>query len=312
MSRVITRFSTGLVQAYDFSTGAAMASDVVPTVAFPVTDAVTLKPDSCAVAPDLSRAVYATPSRVNCIDRDGATLWQLDFPRASSERPNAYNRCDFSLDGTVVWVYRPDGMARSGADKWLAVDAGTGQILAQADLGSVGHGGEHIAHPDGVHMLLDVGEGQDGTRVYRGRLDGDRIEVFEYEWGNRVLVSMTSDGSHVMTVDHDNADAAFHTYPDGVVVAQVPIEALGFEPLDAFIEYAGGYVDDSTAVVTVAGETEDEEEWFHRYLVDPYTGEIRRRLDAPSAHQYDFEPLGDGSWLSTTDDGRLRRHTLKG
>jgi hypothetical protein len=28
-----------------------------------------LEPDSCAVAPDLSRAVYATPNRVSCIDR---------------------------------------------------------------------------------------------------------------------------------------------------------------------------------------------------------------------------------------------------
>ena len=314
MTRMITRFSAGLVQAYDFSTGAAVTSDVVPTVAFPITDAANLKPDSCAVAPDLSRAVYATPNRVNCIDRDGSTLWQLDFPPASSERPNAFNRCDFSLDGRVVWVYRPDGMARNdaGADRWLAVDTGTGHILAQADLGSVGHGGEHIAHPDGVHMLLDVGEGQDGARVYRGRLDGDRIELFEYEWGNRVLVSTTSDGSHLMTVDHDNTDAAFHTYPDGAVVARVPIQALGYEPFEAFIEYAGGYIDGSTAVVTVAGETEHEEEWFERYLVDPHTGEVHRRLDAPSAHQYDFEPLGDGSWLSTTDDGRLRRHTLNG
>jgi hypothetical protein len=119
---------------------------------------------------------------------------------------------------------------------------------------------------------------------------------------------MTSDGSHLMTVDHDNADAAFHTYPDGAVVAQVSIEALGHDPVDAFVEY----VDDSTAVVTVAGETEDEEEWFERYLVDPHTGEVRRRLDTPSAHQYDIEPLGDGSWLSTTDDGRLRRHALNG
>jgi hypothetical protein len=311
---VITRFSAGLVQAYDFSTGTAMASDLVPTaVTFPVTDATTPKPDGCAAAPDLSRAVYATPSRVTCIDRAGATLWRLDFPPASSERPNAYNRCDFSLDGTVVWIYRPDGMARNGAgtDKWLAVDAGTGHILAQAQLSSVGHGGEHIAHPDGVHMLLDVGEGQDGTRVYRGWLAGNRIELFEYQWGNRVLVSMNSDGSRLMTVDHDNADAAFHTYPDGTVVARVPIEALGHEPFDAFIEFAGGYVDDDTAVITVAGESEDQDEWFERYLVDPRTGEIRRRLDAPSAHQYDFEPLGDGSWLSTTDDGRLRRHTLK-
>jgi hypothetical protein len=320
MSRVITRFSAGLVQAYDFSTGAAVTSDVVPTVAFPITDWANMKrglgagPDGWDVAPDLSRAVYATPNRVNCIDRDGSSLWQLDFPPALSERPNAYVSCDFSLDGAVVWVYRPDGMARNdaGTDKWLAVDGGTGRVLAQADLRTVGHGADHIAHPDGEHMLLDVGEGQDGTLVFRGRLDGDRIELFEYDWGNRVLVSMTSDGSHLMTVDHDHADAAFHTYPDGAVVAQIPIEALGYELFDAFIEFAGGYIDSCTAVVTVSGETEDERWWFERYLVDPHTGEIRRRLDAPSADENDFEPLGDGSWLSKTDDGRLRRLTLNG
>ncbi|TDC00988.1 hypothetical protein E1091_03755 [Micromonospora fluostatini] len=188
MSRVVTRIAAGLVQAYDFSAGAATASDAVPTVTFPVADAENATPDSCAVAPDLSRAVYATPDRVDCVDRAGATVWQLDFPPAATQRPNAHNRCDFSLDGTVVWIYRPDGLARNGADTdtdtWLAVDAGTGHILAQTPLDSVGHGGEHIAHPDGVHMVLDVGEGQDGTRVYRGRLDGDRIELFEYEWGN--------------------------------------------------------------------------------------------------------------------------------
>ncbi|MEV6816486.1 hypothetical protein [Micromonospora sp. NPDC051296] len=311
MSRVITRFSAGLVQAYDFSTGPVAASDVVPTVVFPV-GAAALEPDSCAVAPDLSRALYATMNRVACIDRDGATLWQLGFEPASSAQPNAYTCCGFSLDGKVVWIYRPDAMARNaGTDTWLAVDAGTGRILARTDLGSVGHSGVQVAHPDGDHMLLDVGEGQDGTRVYRGRLVGDRIDLFEYPWSNRILVSVAPDGRHLMTVDHEYADAAFHTYPDGAVVAQIPIEALGHEPFDAFVEPSGGYVDDSTAVVTVAGETEDEQEWFERYLVDPRTGEIRGRLDAPSAHQYDFEPLGDGSWLSNTD-GQLRRHTLGG
>jgi hypothetical protein len=54
------------------------------------------------VAPDLSRAVYATPNQIMCIDRDGSTLWQLDFEFASTARPNAHNCCDFSLDGTVV------------------------------------------------------------------------------------------------------------------------------------------------------------------------------------------------------------------
>jgi len=312
MSRVITRFSAGLVQAYDFSTGPVTASNVLPTAVFPI-GAADLTPDSCAVAPDLSRALYATPNQVTSINRDGTILWQLDFEPASSARPNAHNRCDYSLDGTVVWIYRPDAMARngSGLDTWLAVDADTGRILAQTDLGSAGHGGEHIAHPDGKHMLLDVGEGQDGTRVYRGRLDGDRIDLVEYQWGNRVLLSVNSDGSRLMTVDHDNTDAAFHTYLDGAVVARLPIEALGHEPFDAFIEYAGGYLNDSTAVITLAGETDDEQEWFERYLVDPHAGNILGRLDAPSTGQYDFEPLGDGSWLSTTDNGQPKRHTLK-
>jgi hypothetical protein len=39
------------------------------------------------------------PSRVNCINRDGATLWQLDFPPASSERPNAYKYTEFTVYG---------------------------------------------------------------------------------------------------------------------------------------------------------------------------------------------------------------------
>jgi hypothetical protein len=59
MSRVITRFSAGLVQAYDFSIGVAVTSDVDPAVAFPITEGANLKPDSCAVAPDLSCALAA-------------------------------------------------------------------------------------------------------------------------------------------------------------------------------------------------------------------------------------------------------------
>jgi hypothetical protein len=45
--------------------------------------------------------------------------------------------------------------------------------------------------------------------------------------------------------------------------------------------------------------------------VDPQTGNILGRLDAPSTDQYDFKPLGDGPRLSTTDDDQPRRHTLE-
>jgi hypothetical protein len=308
---VITRFSDGHIQGYAFSPGPVAASLVDPVAAFPV-GVVEAALDGYAVAPDLSRALYTTTNRVTCIDRDGSPIWQLDFEPSASVRPNAHNSCEFSPDCTVAWIYRPDAIARKAdGDTWLAVDAHTGQVVARADLSSVGHGGVHCAHPDGVHMLLDVGEGQDGSRLYRGRLDGDRIDLFEYAWGSRILVSVTSDGRHLMTVDHDSADAAFHAYPDGEVLARVPIQALGHDLFDAFIEPVGGYVNDSTAVVTVSGEGEDEQVWFERYLVDPRTGEVRGRLDTPSAHAFDFEPLGDGSWLSKPD-GHLRRYALEG
>jgi hypothetical protein len=302
---VITRFAAGQLLAYDFAAAPATTA-VFPMAVFPIAGP---EPDSYAVAPGLSRAVYATTDRVTCVGRDGSLRWQRDFAAASTPWTPPPSRCDFSLDGAVVWLYRPDGMTYDGAltDTWLALDAGTGDVRARTGLDTAGQGAQHFAHPDGEHMLLDVGEGQDGTRVFRGRLDGDRIELVAYAWGNRTLISVSPDGSHLMTVDHDNADAAFHTYLDGAVVARVPAEDLGHD--EAFIEYAGGYLDDATAVVTVAGETGDEQQWYERHLVDPVTGRVRGRLDAPSAGPDDFIALGDGSWLSTDGEGGLRRHT---
>ncbi|WBB68608.1 hypothetical protein [Micromonospora sp. WMMD812] len=112
-----------------------------------------------------------------------------------------------------------------------------------------------------------------------------------------------------MTVHHEQEDVAFDRWPDGDEVAQVPLAAFGHEWGDALVEWAGGYLDTDTAVVTIAGEDEEtEEQWHRHHLVDARTGEIRGVLDAPTRDAYDLEPLGDGSWLRTDDEGRLRRH----
>ncbi|MFG3420865.1 hypothetical protein [Micromonospora sp. NPDC048063] len=292
--------------AYEIPVGSAPVSDVVPAATFPVGAHMEL--DDHAVAPDLSRAVYAMPDHVACIDRTGRRLWQLDFIPAAAPWPIVHSCCAYSLDGMIVWVFRPDAMARgTGADQWLAVDAGTGRVMAQVDLCSAGHGGKHFAHPDGRHMLLNVGEGQDGSLIYRGRFENGRIELTEYPWPDRVLVDVAPGGRHFMTVDHDQHDAAFHAYPDGAVVARVTAESLGHDPAGVVVEWVGGYLGDDTAIVTVIGEADDEEEWLERYIVDPRTGEVRGQMAPFSAEQYDFEPLGDGSWLTTVDEHRLQR-----
>ncbi|MCP2324160.1 hypothetical protein HDA40_002667 [Hamadaea flava] len=308
MPRVVTRFVAGSVHAYDFSGSPAGDSPAVPAATFPVRAAVEV--EDHAVAANLLRAVYTTADEMACIDREGDILWRLGFGAGAQELYNASAHCAFSPAGTMVWLYLPDAMAGrgDGLDHWLAIDAETGAIIARTELDCAGHGGHQSAHPDGMHMLLDVGEGQDGSRVYRGRLDRDVIELTAYPWTDRSLVGLAPDGHHFMTVHHDQEDVAFHAYPDGEVLARIPVESFGYDPDEAYVEWAGGYLDSQTAIVSIGGETEDEQQWHQHHLVDARTGQVHGTLDIQTRDAYDLEPLGDGSWLSTDDDG-LWRHS---
>jgi hypothetical protein len=101
----------------------------------------------------------------------------------------------------VVWVYRPDAMAgRDRFDQWVALDVGSGAVIAQADLGTVGHGGRHLLHPASGQVLLDVGEGQDGSVVFRASQAGDRMDLFRFPWDDRCLIDLSPDG-HQFTTD---------------------------------------------------------------------------------------------------------------
>ncbi|MER5266021.1 hypothetical protein ABTZ99_28435 [Actinosynnema sp. NPDC002837] len=303
MTDVVTRFLDGAIHAFDFPDGAV--ADSVAVFELPTG----VEPDGHDVAPDLGRAVYATGDEVVCVDRAGKALWRWGFGPGSARRAASAANCRFSADGTEVWLYLPDAMAGRGPDRWVVLSAATGDLTAAAELACAGHGGSQFAHPDGVHVLLDVGEGQDGSQVYRGRLVPDGLDVAAYPWSDRSLVDLAPDGGHFMTVHHEQEDVAFHTHPDGEVVVRVPVESFGHDPEEVYVEWAGGYLDADTAIVVLGGETEDEEEWHRHHLVDVRTGEVRGTLDTPSRDAYDVEPRGDGSWLSTDDDGRPRRHT---
>jgi hypothetical protein len=74
ISRVTTRFTDGLVHAYDLS-NSPVESAAGPVAVFPIAEAVEL--ESHAVAPNLRRAVYATADEMVCIDREGKALWRL-------------------------------------------------------------------------------------------------------------------------------------------------------------------------------------------------------------------------------------------
>lgn len=305
---VQTRLFDGRIRAYDLSSDPRGV--LSPTAEFRP------RPDdeltSHAVFADLRRAVYTTLNSVVCVTSEGTELWRSDLlPR--SVRPYGHRPdCALSLDEREVWVYRPDAMAdRDGPDRWVVLDAVTGAQIAGADLETVGHGGQQYRNASDGHLLLDIGEGQDGTLIYRAVLAGAELRLTRYPWDARCLIDLTPDGHRFMTVDHGQADVAFHTYPDGDTTLTLPAEAFGPAPEGAYVEWSGGYLTPDTVLVTIAGEIDpeddpdlddDEREWHRHHHLDLRTGEI---TDFPvtTRDSYDLTPLGDGTWLTTDPSG---------
>jgi hypothetical protein len=110
-----------------------------------------------------------------------------------------------------------------------------------------------------------------------------------------------------MTVDHEyQSDVTFHAYPDGEASLRLSVEAFEYVTDDAAIGWGRGCLDAETAIVTIQGETDDEE-WHHHRRVDLRTGQVGARFDGNSAAPDDLELLGDGSWLTTDAHGRRVR-----
>ncbi|GGU56207.1 hypothetical protein ACIG0C_09540 [Kitasatospora aureofaciens] len=300
----------GTLFAVDFS--AAGDEPVAPCAVFRLGD----RPRDAwgaALAPDAGCVVVATQHEAMCLDADGAVRWRIPFTPPAHSSIGLAN-CAFSLDGSQVWIFRPDAMLGrgDGGDRWLVVDAADGRVIAEYALPTVGQGAHQVAHPDGIHMLLDVGEGQDGVFLFHGRLDGDAISVHSYPWDDRCLIDVSPDGREFMTVGHGEDDAVFHAFPDGTELCRFAVERFltpaaadedgstddNDEVEEPHIAWSGGYLDAATAVITVAGETEDDE-WNIPYVVDLASGAIRGRLAA--------EPRlrGDGSWTTVDDHGGL-------
>ncbi|KAL6408564.1 uncharacterized protein AUP68_08424 [Ilyonectria robusta] len=302
MKPTTTRYLDGEVRAYQVSDDVGGPLEPVATYRIEAADDIL----DHAVAPDLRRAAYTTRNSVVCIGQDGGVLWHYDLEPRSSQLYGFTPSCDFSLDGTRLWVYRPDAMAdRGDHDMLVVVRADTGEVLAEADLDTIGHGAQHVQHPDERHVLLEVGEGQDGVNIFRAALTGDGLDLHSYGWIDRCLVDVAPDGRCFMTVHHGQTgqtDVAFHAFPDGEVVLCLPVAAFGYQGNEASIDWSGGFLDQDIAIVTIIGNTDDQE-WRHHHRVDLRTGAPLGRFEAHSRHGDDFKPLGDGTWITSDRDG---------
>lgn len=121
-------------------------------------------------------------------------------------------------------------------------------------------------------------------------------------------MGLAPDGGHFMTVHHGQEDVAFYTWPDGEVTLSVGVGAFGYDPEEAFVEWAGGCLDATTVIVIVGGELQNQREWYHAHLLDTATGQLLGRIEVPNGDLPDIQPLGDGSWLTTDQAGQVQRH----
>ncbi|NUW05213.1 hypothetical protein [Streptomyces sp. CAI 127] len=294
--KVITRLRDGRIHAY--VVGAGVYGTLEPAAVFQPRDGE--EAVASAVRQDLERVVYTTLNGVVCLTRAGDLMWASDFEPRSDVRHGHRPGCVLSLDGRTVWVYRPDAMAgRGSGDQWVVHDADSGVVLARRQLETVGHGAFHHLHPVDGSIYLDIGEGQDGSVILRGTVGADgEPEFVTCPWQDRCLIDLAPSGHQFMTVDHGQADVAFHDHPNGDVLFTLPVEAFGYDPEESFVEWSGGYLTEDTAIVTLGGESQDEEEWFRHHLVDVRTGTLSSEFTVEASNPYELVPLGDGSWLT--------------
>ncbi|GAB1819027.1 hypothetical protein [Herbidospora sp. RD11066] len=186
-SKIITRLVDGEICAYVVTPEAWGLLAPVAVYSASPGDAV----GEYVVFDDGKRAVYTTLNAVVCVTDAGAEVWRSGLEPRSDRVYGHRPGCALSTDQKTVWVYRPDAMAgRHLPDRWVALDARTGAPLAHADLETVGHGARHLVHPSDGHVLLDVGEGQDGTVIHRATLTPtDGMALGRYPWNDRCLIA---------------------------------------------------------------------------------------------------------------------------
>ena len=239
------------------------------------------------VTPDLGYAAVSERDRVLLIDATGRSVWEVKHhPWGDSD--SECGSCWVSTDGNQVWATMPNA---DGPDEWRVIDVRSGRVLDRAALACHAAGSHPLGHPDGLHVGLSVGEGQDGCEVYWGRWNSGRLLVSRLDDRSRVLADVHPNGRSYFTTPHDGTAVALHAFPGGGVLARQKAE--GVLDVDDSYDFEGGYL---TADLVIAGSVEKQSHW----LFDSSTLRPIAELRYPRGAVKDcILPNGRGTWLTS-------------
>ncbi|MFI2414718.1 hypothetical protein [Streptomyces sp. NPDC018947] len=274
-----------------------------------------------SVSPDGTFAVFSGQRAVRAVGAGGETLWEYrhgcwgpetGHPHSGDEqevcRGLEHGSCRVSDDGRLVWAHV---VVEPGEDaweeRWVVLDARDGRELAALPLpDSAAAGSRLLSHPDGVHMGLCIGMGQDGVLLHWARWDGERLTGWDLnETMDRILVDVHPAHPGFLTVEHYGADLRLHAL-DGAVLAEREPEAAGEEEDPPCWDWTCGFVDADTVIASTA---DADGEGVRHWLLHARTLEVRGQVGYPAGPVgASVRPLGDGTWLTCDPDGRrLRR-----
>ena len=192
------------------------------------------------MTPDLEFVAISDRERVLLADRRGRTVWQFPHP-AWGQGDSESGSCWVSPDGRHVWATTP---AADGPDEWVVLDASSGRVLCVSPLQTMAAASTPIPHPDGQHVGLSVGEGQDGAEVYWGRWENGHEVVTRLDDRSRVLIDVRPSGGEFLTTPHSDSDGAIaiHEFPGGRVLAR--LSAADVLEEEDWFDFSAGYVSD--------------------------------------------------------------------
>ncbi|MDH6129624.1 hypothetical protein [Kitasatospora sp. GP82] len=275
--------------------------------------------ENVSVSADGSFAVFAGPSFLHAVERDGRVRWRYHHTCWGHHHYSSHDEtricdgvscgsCWIAGDGSVVWAHVP----AADGEQWLVLDAVDGKLLGAAELDSATSGSLHVPHPDGRRVGLDVGMGQDGALVYWGRWDGHELEVRESGYGeDRILTEVHPDGRMYLTTEHGQRDLAVHSFGTDETLAGCPADVipLGDDYAEQYWDHQCGYLDPQTVLASTVEADEDYGPVRH-WLLSATTLELLGAVGYPTQVEGEPTPLGDGTWLTRSPSGTVTLWSL--
>ncbi|MFD8394663.1 hypothetical protein ACFV2N_37095 [Streptomyces sp. NPDC059680] len=278
-----------------------------------------------SVSPDGTFAVFSGQRAVRAVGTGGETLWEyrhgcwgpeVGHPHTGDEqevcRGLEHGSCRVSDDGGLVWAHivaEPE--EGEWEERWVVLDARDGRELAATPLESAAAGSHQLSHPDGVHMGLCIGMGQDGILLHWARWDGKELTGWDLNGTmDRILMDVHTAHGGFLTVEHYGTDIRLHAL-DGTVLAERPA-ATDDDGDPLHWDYTCGFVDAGTVIASTLDSAEDGKRPRH-WILDAHTLEIRGTVAYPEGPAGTCaRPLGDGTWLTyDAGGGTLNRWALQ-